>query len=107
MRFVLAILATLMIATLAPSASAKGPKASAAKVHLCESIDVYTGAVDASHPSTRIAEACRDVSVKVAQKAVDKCSAESAEVCEVLYSADRKTLMIERKILVSSDGGAK
>jgi hypothetical protein len=84
-------------------AEAKEPrKPSGVKVHMCESVDVYTGAVDASHPATRIAESCRDVSPATAQKAIDRCAAKGPEVCEVLYTADRKTLLIESKIVVST-----
>lgn len=103
MRTMLAILAALTLATLASPAAAKDKKPSAVKVYMCESVDVYTDSVDASHPSTRIAESCRDVSPATAQKAIDRCSAKGDPAkCEVLYSADRKTLMIETKIVIAS-----
>lgn len=100
-------LVSVSLLTLASTASAKDRKpSSAVKVHICESVDLYTDVVDSSHPATRIAESCRDVSVSTAQKAIDKCSAKNdASKCEVLYSADKKTLMIETKIVVT--GGAK
>lgn len=104
----LIILAAIAAFVAAPSVAhgkEKAPrKPSGARVHMCESVDVYTGRVAADAPHTRIAEACRDVAASAAQKAIVKCQAEgTAERCEVLFSADRKTLFIERKIVVSPE----
>lgn len=98
LAFILAIL------TLSGTAFAKEPKAShVVKIHVCESVDLYQGSVDENHTSTRIAESCRDVSIASAQKAMAKCSAQTSDVCEVLVSADKKTIMVEHKIVVGGE----
>lgn len=103
--FILAILTAAILAS--ADASAK-PKAQGLTIRVCASVDVYSGAIDANHPATRIAEACRDMTVKAARKAIDACQVQGPEACEVLHSADRKTILLETKILVSDTpiGGA-
>ncbi len=97
---VLAAIATAFVPSIAHAE--KPAKKAAPAIHMCESIDLYAGKVDSNTESTRVAEVCRDVSIKVAQKAIAKCAAETPETCEVLKSADGKTLMIEHKL---STGG--
>lgn len=108
MRPLYLFLAILTAAILTSGGAAAKPKAATLTIRVCASVDVYTGAIDASHPSTRIAESCRDMTVKAARKAIDACAVQGPEACEVLYTADKKAVLLETKILVSdaSIGGA-
>lgn len=97
------VLAAIAAAFLFPAiAEGKEPKAAASKVHMCESTDLYFGPVTAGTRAKRIAETCKDVSVKAAARKINACAAEGPEVCEVLYTANLATLLIEHKISTST-----
>lgn len=85
-------------------AEGKEPKAAAVKVHMCESVDLYFGPIAAGTRTARLSEVCKDVTVKAAARKINACAAEGPEVCEVLYTADRATLLIERKLSTLTGG---
>jgi len=89
-------LSVLTIASPRGDAQAKGSKAKpAATVHLCYTLSVMSGG-----QVTKASEECTDATIKSAQKAIDKCTSESAEVCEVIWYAETRTFTIERKITI-------
>lgn len=102
MKLSILVLAALVLVPSIATAKEKKP-AQSVKVHVCESVDLYFGPVSAATHSERIANACADVAPSSAAKRMQKCSAQGAESCEVLLSADKSTVFIEHKIQASKE----
>lgn len=100
---VLAALASAFL-TAPVHAKPRGKGKASPVVRVCTSVDVYEGAIDAVHPMHRVSEVCADVAPNVARAAIEACSAEGdPAACEVLMTPDRRTILIERKILIPAD----
>ena len=94
-----ALAAALLSFFAARAALAYGPpKHARPPVHVCESVDLYSGPVDAQTPSGRLWEACRDLPAPTADRIAAACAAQGPESCEVLLRAAPRALLIERKL---------
>lgn len=72
------------------------------KLMICIALHLYSGPIDPSSPVTELAASCKETSINAATKAIQKCSAEGPLVCEVIVSADKKRVTLERKVSITT-----
>ena len=68
---------------------------------LCVALHLYSGPINAQTSVTEVSRSCKSVQVTAARKAISKCQKQGAEQCEVLMSADKKSIIIENKVQVN------